>query len=81
MKGIFDPPTGGSPFGDVTMSAQVWDERRENPRNLYSFVKMEGGDDRREQAALDQSLAGFPNAKAQTRQEFIDNQISGLSSS
>ena len=31
-------------------------------------------------AALDKALARFPNAKAQTRQQFIDNQISGLSS-
>ena len=32
------------------------------------------------QATLDAALADFPNAKAQTRQDFIDNQISGLSS-
>src|SRR5206468_9055111 len=31
-------------------------------------------------AALDNALKGFPNAKAQTRQQFVDNQISGLSS-
>ncbi len=80
VKGIFDPPAGGSPFGEVTMSAQVWDAENENPRNLYSFVKMEGGATDANTTALDQALADFPNAKAQTRQEFIDNQISGLSS-
>ena len=78
--GIFDPPTGGSPFGSVTMSAAVWDSQTPQPRNLYSFVKMEGGATDANQAALDEALADFPNAKAQTRQEFIDNQISGLSS-
>ena len=31
-------------------------------------------------AALDDALADFPNAKVQTREEFIDNQISGLNS-
>ena len=41
---------------------------------------MEGGETDANQAALDEALAGFPNAKAQTRQQFIDNQISGLSS-
>ena len=51
-----------------------------HPRNLYSFLKMEGGATDANQAALDAALADFPNAKAQTRQEFIDNQISGLSS-
>jgi ABC-type antimicrobial peptide transport system permease subunit len=41
---------------------------------------MEGGETDANQAALDRSLADFPNAKAQSRQAFIDNQISGLSS-
>jgi ABC-type antimicrobial peptide transport system permease subunit len=80
VEGIFDPPTGGSPFGSVTVSADVWDREIPQPRNLYSFLKMEGGETDANQAALDAALAGFPNAKAQTRQAFIDNQISGLSS-
>ncbi len=80
IKGIFDPPAGGSPFGKVTISQAVWDEEIPNPRNLYSFVKTSGGVTDANTAALDNALADFPNAKAQTRQEFIDNQISGLSS-
>ena len=80
VKGIFDPPTGGSPFGVVTMSTTAWDSQTPQPRNLYSFVKMEGGATDANQAALDEALTDFPNAKAQTRLEFIDNQISGLSS-
>jgi putative ABC transport system permease protein len=80
VKGIFDPPTGGSPFGPVTMSAAVWDSQTPQPRNLYSFLKMQGGETDTNQAALDKALADFPNAKAQDRQAFIDNQISGLSS-
>jgi putative ABC transport system permease protein len=80
VKGIFDPPAGGSPFGEVTMSSEVWDAEIPNPRNLYSFVKMEGGPTDANQAVLDRTLADFPNAKAQTREAFIDNQISALSS-
>ena len=80
VKGIFDPPTGGSPFGNVTISAAAWDSEIPQPRNIYSFLKMQGGATEANQAALDAALADFPNAKAQTRQEFIDNQISGLSS-
>jgi putative ABC transport system permease protein len=78
IKGIFDPPTGGSPFGVVTISTEAWDAEIPQPRNLYSFVKMSGGETDANAAALDKALADFPNAKAQTRQEFIDNQISGL---
>jgi putative ABC transport system permease protein len=80
VKGVFDPPAGGSPFGSVTISAATWDAYNENPRNLYSFVRMSGGASDTNQRVLEEQLADFPNAKVQTRQEFIDNQISGLNS-
>jgi putative ABC transport system permease protein len=80
VNGIFEPPTGGSPFGPVTISAKTWDRFNEQPRNLYSFVIMDTGQTDANKAALDRQLADFPNAKVQTRDEFVDNQISGLSS-
>ena len=80
VEGIFDPPTGGSPFGEVTISAEAWDAQIPAPRNLYSFLKMEGGATDENQVTLDAALADYPNAKAQTREAFIDNQISGLNS-
>jgi ABC-type antimicrobial peptide transport system permease subunit len=80
VKGIFDPPSGGSPFGRVTVSSASWDSLVERPENLYSFVLMRGGQTDANLAALDNALKAFPNAKAQTRQQFVDNQISGLSS-
>ncbi len=80
VKGIFDPPTGGSPFGRVTISDASFDRHVPEPDNLYSFVLMRGGQTAANEAALDRTLKDFPNAKAATRQKFIDNQISGLSS-
>jgi putative ABC transport system permease protein len=80
VKGVFDPPTGGSPFGRVTISDAAFDRHVQEPNNLYSFVLMSGGQTAANEAALDQTLKDFPNAKAATRQKFIDNQISGLSS-
>jgi putative ABC transport system permease protein len=80
VEGVFDPPAGGSPFASVTIAAEVWDAEVPQPRNLFSFLKMEGGATDENQAALDAALESFPNAKAQTRETFIDNQISGLSS-
>jgi putative ABC transport system permease protein len=78
VDGIFDPPAGGSPFGSVTFSSGTFDREYESPRNLYTFVLMDGGVTDANTAALDESLADFPNAKAQTRDEFVDNQISAL---
>ncbi len=80
LKGIFDPPTGGSPFGPVTISAAAWDAANPQPKDLYSFLKMKGGDTPANASALEKALREFPNSKVQTREQFIDNQISGLSS-
>jgi putative ABC transport system permease protein len=78
VRGIFDPPTGGSPFGRVTISTGAWDRIYDDPENIYSFIRMEDGESDANKAALEQQLADFPNAKVQTKQEFIDNQIAGL---
>ena len=81
MKGIFDPPTGGSPFGRVTISDAAWDRSTTNPRNLFSFLRdAAAARPTPNQAPLERQLAAFPNAKVQTKQEFIDNQIAGLNS-
>jgi putative ABC transport system permease protein len=79
IEGIFKPPNGGSPFGPVTMSAATWDRLYQQPENLYSFVKMRGGETAANQAALRRAMANYPGAKVQTRTVFINNQISGLS--
>ena len=80
VKGIFKPPPGGSPFGSVTISQSTWDKFNENPENIYSFVRTIGGRTDANTAKLNEALKAYPNAKVQTRQQFIDNQISGLSS-
>jgi putative ABC transport system permease protein len=80
VRGIFDPPTGGSPFGRVTISTKAWDEQVENPQNLYTFLAMRGDVTDANTQALEKALADFPNAKVATREQFIDNQISALNS-
>jgi ABC-type antimicrobial peptide transport system permease subunit len=78
VRGIFDPPTGGSPFGAVTISSATFDRNYQEPQNLFTFVEMRGGVTDANTAALQAALKPFPNAKAVTRDEFKDNQISGL---
>jgi putative ABC transport system permease protein len=80
VRGIFDPPSGGSPFGRVTVSQQAWDAHNANPRNLYTFIRVRGGQSDENKQRLEQTLKSFPVAKLQTRQQFVDNQIKGLSS-
>jgi putative ABC transport system permease protein len=79
VKGIFDPPAGGSPFGTVTFSSATFDRVYDSPRNLYTFIQMRGGDTEQNTRALEASLGtNFPNAKVQTRDQFVDNQIAAL---
>jgi len=78
VAGIFKPPTGGSPFGDVTFSAKTFDANFQDPTNMYTLLKMRGGGTKANSKALDRALAGFPNAQAQTRAQFVNSQIASL---
>jgi len=78
IKGIFDPPTGGSPFGPITISSKAFDESFQQPKNLFVFITTTGGETEANTAELKKALTGFPNAKLQNRDEFKDNQFSGI---
>jgi putative ABC transport system permease protein len=80
VVGIFKPPTGGSALASVTISAQRFDQLYQQPQNVFSIVEMRGGETPANQAALRTALHSFPGAKVQTRKQFINGQISGLSS-
>ena len=78
IKGIFDPPSGGSPFGVLTISSAAFDKHvpaTEEPLRLHQH---QGGETDANTAALEKALSDFPNAKLQNEQEFKDNQASGL---
>jgi putative ABC transport system permease protein len=79
LRGIFDPPKGGSPYGDVTMSARTFDHAYANPQNLYAFVLTRTGVSDAMTSRLKASLAAFPDAKIQTKPQFTKAQESGIS--
>jgi putative ABC transport system permease protein len=78
IKGIFDPPNGGSPFGVITISSATFDSVFQSPKNLFVFITTRGGVSDANTAKLDRALTSFPNAKLQDRNEFKDNQFSGI---
>ncbi|TCC08557.1 ABC transporter permease [Kribbella soli] len=80
VRGIFKPPAGGSPFGNVTISTSTFDSTTTQPQNIYSFLNIEGGVTPANTAALNAALASFPNAKAVTIEQFKDNQTDGIRS-
>jgi putative ABC transport system permease protein len=78
VRGIFTPPAGGSPFGAVTISTAAFDATNPRPQNLMTFVNMNGGVTEANTQALGEALSTFPNAKAQTRDEFKKAQTDGV---
>jgi putative ABC transport system permease protein len=78
LRGIFDPPKGGSPFGDVTISTVRFDHEYANPQDLFSFVKTSGGVTDANTARLNAALTKFPDAKIQTKSQFIKLQEGGI---
>ncbi|MGH3000791.1 MAG: ABC transporter permease, partial [Gaiellaceae bacterium] len=78
LKGIFAPPKGGSPYGDVTISTKRFDTEYQNPQNLYTFVDVAGGVTTANTAKLTSALKSFPEAKIATESEFKKNQEQGI---
>jgi putative ABC transport system permease protein len=78
LRGITNPPKGGSPYGDVTISTALFDRVYQNPQNLYTFVNIRGGVTPANTKLLSGALASFPDAKLQTKAQFTKNQEQGL---
>jgi putative ABC transport system permease protein len=78
LRGIFSPPKGGSPYGDVTISQSRFDREYPSPQNLFTFVNLVGGVNAANTAKLNSALSGFPDAKVQTKDQFKKNQLQGL---
>ncbi|MBV8065801.1 MAG: ABC transporter permease [Actinobacteria bacterium] len=78
IKGIFSPPKGGSPYGDVTISTTRFDAEYQNPENVYTFVDMTGGVTPANTARLNAALKSFPEAKIASESQFKKNQEQGI---
>jgi putative ABC transport system permease protein len=78
LSGIYAPPKGGSPFGDVTISTKRFDAEYENPQNVFTFIDIAGGATAANTHRLEAALAGFPDAKIQTESQFKNSQEQGI---
>src|SRR5207245_1937662 len=78
LRGIFAPPQGGSPYGDVTISTQRFDAEYPNPQNVFAFVNVTGGVTPANTAKLTNALKPFPDAKIATESQFKKNQEQGI---
>lgn len=78
LRGIFAPPKGGSPYGDVTISTERFDAEYPNPQNVFAFVDVVGGVTPANTAKLTAALKSFPEAKVATESQFKRNQEQGI---
>jgi putative ABC transport system permease protein len=78
VDGIFDAPQGGSPFGAVSISTGTFDRSFSNHDNDLTLVNVDGGPTAENTTALESSVAAFPDAQVQTRDEFKDGKLQGL---
>jgi putative ABC transport system permease protein len=78
VDGIFDEPQGGSPFGPVSISNGTFDASFADHDNDFTLLNVDGGVTPENTAALEQSVAAFPDAQVQTRDEFKDGRLKSL---
>jgi putative ABC transport system permease protein len=78
IRGVFAPPKGGAPYGDVTISTTRFDREYQNPQNVYAFLDVVGGATAANTHRLAAALASYPDAKIQTESQFKSNQEKGI---
>jgi putative ABC transport system permease protein len=80
VEGIFAEPKGGSPFGDVGISATTFDSAYPERQSEMTLVNIDGGPTPENTARLESELGAFPDANVQTREEFKEGMLASLSS-
>ena len=80
VRAIFRPlhDTPATLLGSVTISTSTFDRTFVQPKNLYTLVDTRGGASDANARRLEQVPKAFPNAKLQTKKQFVDNQLSGI---
>jgi putative ABC transport system permease protein len=74
IKGIYKPPPFYPLLGSFSITIDAFDALIDRPRNQYTFVNVPGDPTEGTKTELQNAAAGFPDAKVQTRQEWIDKE-------
>ena len=74
IVGIYKPPPFYPLLGAASLTIAAFDELVERPRNQYTFVNVPGEPTEGVKAALETATDGFPDARVQTRAEWIEKE-------
>jgi putative ABC transport system permease protein len=75
LIGIYEKPNGGSPFGEATISTALFDKYIPRPRDEMVLINTPDGVTDANTQTLRDDVAGFADAKVQTRDQFKSNFI------
>jgi putative ABC transport system permease protein len=78
LVAIFDEPKGGSPFGDVSISKQMFDRSFATHDNYFTLLNVEGDPSEATKTGIENALAAYPDAQVETAAQFKDGQIAQL---
>jgi ABC-type antimicrobial peptide transport system permease subunit len=79
VVGIYEAPPFWQMLGDVSISTEAFDGAFQDPRNLYTFISVEGGASAESEQALEQALEPFPAVKLDTKAGFAEAQQDSIS--
>ncbi|MDQ3821913.1 MAG: ABC transporter permease [Actinomycetota bacterium] len=74
VKGIYEPPPFYPILGSVSIPQIAYDRLYERPRNQFTFVNVPGEPSAGTSGNLEGAVFGYPDAKVQTREQWIDKQ-------
>jgi putative ABC transport system permease protein len=71
VVGIYEPHPFYPLLESVTVSTELFDQLYERPQNRWTWANVAGGPSDQSSAALEEAVAGFPDAQIETREEWI----------
>jgi putative ABC transport system permease protein len=78
---VYEPPKIDSldpVLGSILITNAAFDRTFARPKNIYTFVKAEGGAGEATTVALKQALVAYPDAKVQTKQKWVNQRAAGV---
>ena len=68
---VYEPPPFYPLLGSLSVSTELFDSLYERPRNQFTFANVPGEPSDETRTGLQDAVAGFPDGKLQTREEWI----------
>ncbi|MFL5827592.1 MAG: ABC transporter permease [Thermoleophilaceae bacterium] len=75
VKGVYEPPNKDFDplLGSVSIPQQTFDSTFPRPKNLFTFLNVNGGASSQAASNIERALAPFPDAKVRTESSFVNN--------